>query len=1489
MRKFSIAKNIKKRLARILFYFLLVIISFPLVLTILFRSPLIQTLSARLLTNWVTEEMDRNISVESVRISFYSGIYLKDIKAYDHNNNPILFVNSLIAEPDFPWVNRIKFSRIDIDGAEFTYGRYKDEENFAFMDFIGVDTIKTSSNGVKFKLYSENLKLTNSSFRLFDETKSYSNGDGMDYANIQIQNINGFLRDFNIVNDSLNFEILMLTASEKSGIKINNLSSNFSISSLGLHAYNSKISTEKSNLDFDLDFNYSSYASMSMFVDSVQMQGNIRPSELDLSDLGYFAEVMHKMPNKLLISGSIVGAVNELNGDDIFIQYATKTSFNGDVYIKGLPDFYSSFIRLGIQDFKTNKCDIQHFNLPIDEKNIDIPLDINCFDNISVIGNFEGYYGNFKTELNISLPNSKLLANIDFDENKNDSIWINANLQGENLNIGKYLNIPTLSSSVSFNGDFIVKGLNINEFEYTFNTLINKVGILGYKYKRIKLDGSYSKDELKSVFRIGDKNLMASGNIFLNSENETSLIVNSDIVKANIDKLGFWSKGPLGLSTILSFNTIGLDINSMNADLLLLDSELNFGSKNYGLDTIQVTTSYDNSIGNSVIVKSDFLNAIMKGDYQISTLDNSCLDVFNHYYEATDIFTTDTLNKMAVLDFEILNGEIIEEQFVKGLKFEKGTKANLVFDFEKNLFNMSMVSNRIDYYGIEMIDNNLIVNTLNGKLDFNYTINNIVLKDSTENDKTVLGIDDFTLQSEITKNNLDFNIYWYKNDTTEQNTGIIKGSLKHDSIVETLRINEVDVFVNGVNWGIDTSNRISFNPQGVTFENLSVSAGNSKLDVEGSLYGKETDTLNIVFDKWDISYFDILTKSYNIDLDGVINGYLNIGTVGGNQTVISNVKIDALKLNNQYLGEAHILNTWDNVNKSIYFKGQLIDDSKENVDEMIDASGFYYPFRKSDALNIVFKFRNFKLPSVEPLIKSYVSEIKGLTSGEIKINGTIENPDLTGFAKMNETSLIVNYLNTRYSFSNLIVFDKDLIKFDKLVLYDTIGNNAKIKGYLKHQNFKNPWLDVNISSDKFLFFNTSQKMNELYYGTGILSGNIDITGKPNDIKLNITTSTKQGTRVFLPLDYTTVVSDKDYIIFVQTEHDSLVKANNELKNLKIIKNDKLKYEINLEMGITPTARVNIAMPSNMGDIEAQGEGDLDLKVNSAGEFELFGEYIVSKGLFNFTIENLVNKRFELVKGGRISWTGDPYTASVDLKGLYKVKANLSSLGLVIDSSSSYKNKVNVECYINLQNQLLDPTIKFEIKIPELDPDLQRAVFAELDTTNAAMMNQQMISLLVLGTFSYSNASNINLSTSYYTILTNQLSGMLSQISDDFDIGVNYKPGDDITSEEFEVALSTQLFDDRLIIDGNFGVTYDRSQQSTSNIVGDVDIAYKLTEDGRWVLKAYNHSNVNSWYYYNNYDKISPYTQGVGIAFRKEFNKLGELFKRKRKRVKKKKT
>ncbi|PLX03551.1 MAG: hypothetical protein C0595_06695 [Marinilabiliales bacterium] len=1484
MKENSTAKIIKKRLVNILFYFLMVIISLPIAITILFRSPLVQTLSARLATDWLSNKIDRTVSIEAVNFSFYDGIYISGLELKDQRDSTIIAVDKLNALPKYPWITSINFAEVELDGAYFALTRYKGDDDFGFLTIIKDLQGEKSGNPSSFELKIDNITLKQSRFRLYDENQEYNNGKGMDYGDMDFSGINALLEDFDLINDSLMIDIKMLQAQEKSGFKVNNISARYSISSTAMEVLDSKVSTDDSNLDFDLEFIYSSYADMNDFLDSVIMKANVRNSELLISDLGYYSEVLFDMPDKVKVSGNAIGTVRELNGDNLVVEYGNSTTLNGDFYIKGLPDFYTSYIQMGIQDFSTTLCDIESFILPIDEKHLNLPLNIPCNEKINLSGNFEGYYTDFESNINLSLKDATIATNINFKEKLNDSIFIVSTLDVNNLNVGQIIDQTNILGKTTFKSQLYLKGIYPDKLKLDYDLLVDSINVIGNHLNRMKLVGNFENEKLTSNFRITDKNLVTEGNLTYHFDEVPRLILSTNIKKINIYQLGFWTS-PLILSTKLNMDIKSFDLDETNTDIAMHDIRLSFGKDNYEYDSIIITKEHS---GNNNLLKlsSDIVEMDLQGDYNITTLTNSTLALLNSYYELLPPSTHDPENNYADLSLKLKNTKMLNKHLFKGLSLDKNTSLKASLDFEDEDIYLDVVSEKANLFGMDLLENHINLTSGNEILNFKYNIDALIMKDSSEFDKTVLGIDSVEFKSSFSNNHLDYRLTWENPNKKRVNRGLISGRMLRDSIFDILEINKTDVVINNIAWTIDTTNSIGIVPGGVKIENLNIYAGGSKLEINGELLGEPSDTLVVNFRKWDISFFDILTRSYGVNLDGMVDGYLNIGTIGTKPTFVSNLNFENLVLNQQYLGRAHILNTWDNHNESIYLKAQIINDEQEIPSQMLLAGGYYYPFKRDSVFDISIDYKDFKLPAVEPFLESYITDLKGLSTGKLKLKGNFEKPELTGYAKINNTSLIIKYLNTRYLFSNLIVFDKDMIQFDKLIIFDTIGNQAKISGFMKHDYFRDSELHVNIITDKLLFFNTTRSMNDLYYGSGILKGNMSVTGKPNDIKLQIETTTLSGTRVYLPLDYSTEVYDKDYIIFVKNEKDSLQLKQEEDK-LNYEKEKELKFNIDLGMNITPTARIFISMPSNMGDIESQGSGKLDMNFNSDGDFNLYGEYIVDRGRFKFTIENLVNKRFEIVKGGRISWTGDPYTANIDLKGLYRVKANLNSLGISIDSSTNFKNKVNVECYIKLTNQLLDPTISFEIKIPDLDPDLQRQVFSQLDTTNTAMMNQQMISLLVLGSFSYSNASNYNLSTSGYTILTNQLSSMLSRISDDFDIGVNYKPGDNISNREFEVALSTQLFDDRLLIDGNFGVSYDNSGQSASNIVGDVDVAYKLTEDGRWILKAYNHSNVNSWYYYNNYDKVSPYTQGVGVAFKKEFTTLKQLFKSRKKSTKNK--
>ncbi|HRP61058.1 MAG TPA: translocation/assembly module TamB domain-containing protein, partial [Vicingus sp.] len=272
------------------------------------------------------------------------------------------------------------------------------------------------------------------------------------------------------------------------------------------------------------------------------------------------------------------------------------------------------------------------------------------------------------------------------------------------------------------------------------------------------------------------------------------------------------------------------------------------------------------------------------------------------------------------------------------------------------------------------------------------------------------------------------------------------------------------------------------------------------------------------------------------------------------------------------------------------------------------------------------------------------------------------------------------------------------------------------------------------------------------------------------------------------------------------------------------------------------------------------------------------------------LQNVINKRFNLEEGGKISWNGNPLEAELNLTAVYRLRARLYELLASSEDSASaeiYKKRTPINLKLNITNTITSPNIGFDIDLPTTDEATKNKVRSSLYVSNQQEniqeLNKQVFSLLVLnqfipptggGTASYSNVG----STTSFEMLSNQLSNYLSKISTRFDVGFNYRPGDEISSQEVELALSTQLFNDRVVIDGNFGVSDNKNlsnnNQNTSNFVGDFSIEYKITEDGKLRVKAFNQSNQSSLQ-----RRSSNYTQGIGLFYRKEFDKFSDLFRK----------
>jgi hypothetical protein len=101
--------------------------------------------------------------------------------------------------------------------------------------------------------------------------------------------------------------------------------------------------------------------------------------------------------------------------------------------------------------------------------------------------------------------------------------------------------------------------------------------------------------------------------------------------------------------------------------------------------------------------------------------------------------------------------------------------------------------------------------------------------------------------------------------------------------------------------------------------------------------------------------------------------------------------------------------------------------------------------------------------------------------------------------------------------------------------------------------------------------------------------------------------------------------------------------------------------------------------------------------------------------------------------------------------------------------------------------------------------------------------------------------------------------------------VNYRPGTNITGEQVELAFSTQFFDDKVTVSTNVGVSQGTSVNPNNQLIGDFNVEVKLDKDGNTRVRGFNESNQ--------FDIANvtqaPFTQGVGVFFTEEFDKLSD--------------
>lgn len=549
------------------------------------------------------------------------------------------------------------------------------------------------------------------------------------------------------------------------------------------------------------------------------------------------------------------------------------------------------------------------------------------------------------------------------------------------------------------------------------------------------------------------------------------------------------------------------------------------------------------------------------------------------------------------------------------------------------------------------------------------------------------------------------------------------------------------------------------------------------------------------------------------------------------------------------------------------------------------------------ALDLDFRANRIPVGFMKPFMSAFAADLSGRASGRARLFGTFHDIDMEGRIKADSLGLKLDFTNTWYYATDSVIITPGRINIDNITLSDAYGHTAKLNGYVTHKCFHQPSFQFKLTdADHLLCYDVPSRKSPDWYGRVFGNGTAFISGRPGVIDISVNMTTTENSVFTFVLSDDEVADDYTFITFRDrtpvsvvdsiVEIDRLPKAVSDYRARMLAKATQAdlpsQYNMDIQVGITPAARIILVMDPVGGDeIKATGSGNLRMTYRAPdNELHMYGNYVIDKGSYNFTLQDIIIKDFSIKNGSSISFTGDPYAARLNIKALYSVNANLSDL----DESFSQDNELNrtnvpVNAVLIATGDMRQPETSFDLEFPTLNSDIYSKVRSIISTEE--MMNRQIIYLLALNRFYTPEYMSTTKGNELFSVasstISSQLSSMLGKLSENWSIAPNLRSDrGDFSDVEVDVALSSSLLNNRLLFNGNFG--YRDKSLNTNQFVGDFDIEYLLNRRGSWRLKAYNRYNDQNYYL-----RTAQTTQGVGIMFKRDFDNMFGFLKFRRKK------
>lgn len=1491
----------------------LVIISF-----ILSLRP-VQSFFAHIVADKLSEKYHTEIRIDYIHFNIFTGnIMARGIFMADAQKDTLASVEEV----------SVHLTRFSISDMRFEIGRlklynttvklYADSKgkfNYEFLENY-LDTTKSDSapdtTHQDFNISIRHLYLNNINF-VYSRKKSDPGSHEMDFENIRINNFCLDADNFSI-NDKINIvaEIKSMSVNEHCGFKLNNLSAETVVSPKGIRFENLNLKTPCSDLKFNKLFLLTDdFSSYSDFCNSVIIDADIQTGSIfSTDDLAFFAGDCYGYNINTSISGIVQGPVCDMNIKNLNVNYLNDTKINLNAVIKGLPEIQNTYFVFDINQLSCSVDDLSDIHMPEDTSQ---PL-FNLPDMLKSIGQI-----NYKAKLIGTINNLEVKGDLISEignistrvtvKSENDYTSVEGFVNAQKLDLGavtmnsKQLGTLSLNNSVNVS---IFKDGTIKGF---LKGTVDSAVILGHRYNQIAINGEFNQNMFNGSILIRDSCMNVTFNGIADfSDSSPKFNFNLDIPIADLAAVNIVNDSVANFKMGMEADFQGSDFANLNGHLNLTRKLVfNHNNKSLHLNNLDLKAYIVNYVcgleNRKIELRSDFIDADLKGMFSISQLS----DILSNFvymimpslnYEGYNLLPPPVpKNKRKKIDFSDpdfrkMLGNIFEytarvkdmdrltDFFMPQLKISNSTTLEGGFDTRLRKIFTTIKTDRIVYDDITIDSLYLSLNSKDKELNFCLRMDSITTG-------TGIKVNKPTFNLTASKDTVKFVTTWNNSDSIK-NQGRIDGGIiltpsktRGKFPVTTLLLNQDTIWAHNICWIVSPSKTV-MDSTTIEIQNMKFASTDQYIIADGFVCNIPDKKLTLDIQKFNLDFINKFLP--DLKLTGILSGKTEIYNALGklphfeSRNEIENFKAKGVEPGNLV---ADLKYTYgDTVLTADFYttKYLTVNNNPTSGNKIIHGHGFCDMKNK----NVDFKLdiNNIPLNTFKAYYENYIDLSKyAVLEGYANINGSWEKPQVSASLNLKGCTFKIYYLGTKYNIneSMLINVDNNKIQLSKTkILSDKASGVAYIEGQIVHDNFTKAEAQFSFEAKNFMFMNIPASDTASFYGTAYASGTFKINGDPTQmLNIDARVKTEKNTHVYLPLYNTIEVSeDYDFLTFVNTP-DYLKKIDKR----KAADLTGLRMNFNLE--VTPAAEVQIIMDETTGNyIKASANGNLRLDINQTGDFQMYGTLALEKGEYLFNMSNILSKKFEVKKGSTLRWNGNPMEADVNIAAYYKIrKANLYNLML----SEDYRDKkVPVSCYLNMKNELLNPDISFSLDVEDNDERVQTQI-SNLDEGN---INKQVISLLLLNQFQplpglkSGNSSSMFSDINPGELVSNQINHWLSDLTDKVDVGVNYSMGDNTTTDQFELSLSTQLFNERVSISSNLGVGGENktaaATQNTNSVIGEVEVDVNLNKSGSVKLKAYNKANEENF-------TDSPYKQGVGISFKKDFNKISQLFTFRRKK------